>query len=192
MIWCASAGSSAPTISCPWARIQPRKNLIVLLDAFAALCQEQRLPPGTQLVLAGRAGWLSEATLARAAAPELRDRVVVTGYVSDDDLLALYRGARLLAFPSLYEGFGLPVLEAMQLGLPVVCSRASSLPEVAGDAAVLVEPQDVAGWAGALESVYHDSALRAALAARGQAQAATFSWERCARAVLAAIEEAMA
>jgi glycosyltransferase involved in cell wall biosynthesis len=169
--------------------IQPRKNLIVLLDAFAALCREGRLPRETQLVLAGRAGWLSEATLARAAAPDLRDRVVLTGYVSDDDLLALYRGARLLAFPSLYEGFGLPVLEAMQCGLPIVCSRASSLPEVAGDAALLVDPHDVGGWATALESVYHDGALRAELAVRGQAQAATFTWERCARTVLAAIEE---
>jgi len=90
----------------------------------------------------------------------------------------------------LYEGFGLPVLEAMQCGLPVVCSTSSSLPEIAGDAALLVDPQDVQGWQAALERVYHDDGLREEMAARGRVQAAHFTWEGCARTVLTAIEEA--
>ncbi|MEN6479184.1 MAG: glycosyltransferase family 1 protein [Anaerolineales bacterium] len=174
--------------------IQPRKNLLVLLEAFAALLRADRLPAEARLVLAGRAGWLSDETLARAQADDLREHVTITGYVTDAELAALYRGAMALAFPSLYEGFGLPVLEAMQCGVPVICSTSSSLPEIAGSgadaAALLVAPDDLPGWQTALDRVYHEPALRESLRARGRERAMAFSWERCARAVLAAIEEA--
>lgn len=168
--------------------LQPRKNLSVLLQACQGLWQAQLLPPDTQLVLAGRAGWLSDAIVAQATGPDLREHVRITGYLSDGELAALYRSARLLAFPSLYEGFGLPLLEAMQAGVPVICSRTSSLPEVAGDAAIMVAPDDVSGWANAIHQVYDDAALRARLIARGRVQAARFSWHRCANTILQAIE----
>lgn len=169
--------------------LQPRKNLIVLLEAFARLIGEGRLPAEARLVLAGRPGWLSDAILAHANASDLRGRVIVTGYVSDRELAALYRQAQVLAFPSLYEGFGLPVLEAMQCGLPVICANTSSLPEVAGDAALLVPPDDVAGWQSALERVYHEPELVRGLVERGLRQAERFSWRRCARTILDVIEE---
>jgi alpha-1,3-rhamnosyl/mannosyltransferase len=101
--------------------------------------------------------------------------------VDDEDLPALYRGAALFAFPSLYEGFGLPVLEAMACGIPVVCSNTSSLPEVAGNAALLVDPLDVDGLSAALHRALEDRELRKRMVDRGLAQAARFTWERSAR-----------
>lgn len=169
--------------------LQPRKNLTLLLDAFAGLVARARLPGSTRLVLAGRPGWLSAPILARANAYDLLGRVVITGYVSDVELAALYRGAAVLAFPSLYEGFGLPVLEAMQCRVPVVCANSSSLPEVAGDAALLVDPGDVVGWQNAIERVYHEPELAREMVTRGQRQAESFTWERCACTILQAIEE---
>jgi glycosyltransferase involved in cell wall biosynthesis len=111
--------------------------------------------------------------------------------VAKEELPALYSGARLFAYPSKYEGFGLPVLEAMSCGTPVVTTNVSSMPEVAGDAAVLVEPDDVAGLAAALLRVSDDHALRNQLACRGLARAKAFSWERCARETIAVYEAAV-
>jgi glycosyltransferase involved in cell wall biosynthesis len=111
----------------------------------------------------------------------LQDVVRFTGFVSDDELPALYNAATLLALPSRYEGFGLPVLEAMACGTPVVCSNTSSLPEVAGQAALLVSPEDVQGWAEAITRLWNDDALLAQMRERGFAQAARFTWEHAAR-----------
>ena len=116
----------------------------------------------------------------------------VLGFVPDDDLPALLTAAEVFVFPSLYEGFGLPPLEAMACGTPVVASDSSSLPEVLGDAALLVPPGDVAALAGALARLLDDGALRARLRERGLARAASFTWERTARATLAAYREAAA
>ena len=110
----------------------------------------------------------------------LSDRVIFPDFVSDDDLPALYVGARLFVYPSLYEGFGLPVAEAMACGVPVVSSNASSLPEVAGDAGLYFDPRDVDAMAGAIERALTDSALRADLSLRGLAQAKKFSWGKAA------------
>ncbi|MBN1177582.1 MAG: glycosyltransferase family 4 protein [Anaerolineae bacterium] len=159
--------------------LQPRKNYVGLIRAFARL--ERR---DVQLVIAGGRGWLYEDVLAEAA--RHADRVAVLGFVDDAELPALYRGAALFAFPSFYEGFGLPVLEAMACGTPVVCSNASSVPEVAGDAALLVDPHDEDALAAALARALDDEALRAGMVERGLAQAARFSWERAARQLVEA------
>lgn len=157
--------------------IEPRKNLIALLEAFRALRSEGR---EERLVIVGRKGWLHGATFARVRELGLEGEVQFPGYVADEDLPALYRAASVFAFPSLYEGFGLPPLEAMSCGTPVVCSDSSSLPEVCGDAAILVAPRDIRGLTGALRRVLDDTALQRDLRERGVRQAAKFSWRHAA------------
>ena len=159
--------------------IEPRKNLPVLLDALAA--RRERGLELWPLVIVGKLGWLYEPILQRILDLNLQDWVHRTGYVSNQDLPALYSAAALHVMPSRYEGFGLSVLEAMGCGTPVVCSNASSLPEVAGDAALLVPPDDVQGWSDAVTRVWQDAALRAHMCERGLAQAARFTWEQAAR-----------
>jgi glycosyltransferase involved in cell wall biosynthesis len=124
--------------------------------------------------------------------PSVRERIVRTGYVTDRDKLALLSGATVLAFPSLYEGFGFPVLEAFAAGVPVMTSNVSSLPEVAGEAAVLVDPSDVHAIAKALSELVGDADLRAVLSAAGVARASRFTWEATARATAAVLREAAA
>jgi glycosyltransferase involved in cell wall biosynthesis len=162
--------------------IQPRKNLTRLIDAFAQVVQAGTigvLRP-LQLVIAGKRGWLMEQIEQRAAQHGIGERVRFTGYVDDDDLPALLSGALAFVFPSLYEGFGMPVLEAMACGTPVLTAATSSLPEVAGDAALLVDPRDRRAIADALMRLVDDAALRERLRSRGLEQAARFTWERCA------------
>lgn len=166
--------------------LQPRKNLTRLIEAFA------RVPPPHKLVLAGQKGWLYDAILRRADELGIGDRVLFPGYVYDEDLPALMSGAALFAFPSLYEGFGLPILEAMACGVPVVCSNTGSLPEVAGDAALMVPPTDTEALAAAMNRILADDGLRAELARRGVERARLFTWRRCAEQVLKALEEAAA
>jgi glycosyltransferase involved in cell wall biosynthesis len=163
--------------------LQPRKNLTRLIEAY------WKLEAGSwKLVIAGKKGWLYEEIFQQVERLGLAGRVVFTDYVPEGDLPTLLSGARLFVFPSLYEGFGLPVLEAMACGTPVVCSNTSSLPEVAGDAAVLVDPLDVKGLAMAMERVLSDEELRAGLIEHGFEQARKFSWERCARQTLTVLE----
>jgi glycosyltransferase involved in cell wall biosynthesis len=162
--------------------LQPRKNYVRLIRAFSQLTNHSSL----QLLIAGGRGWLYQDIFAEAE--KHGDRVRILGFVDEADLPALYRNAALFAFPSLYEGFGLPVLEAMACGVPVVCSNASSLPEVAGDAALLVSPLDTDGLAGAMARVLGDADLRRELIARGLAQAARFTWEQAARQLMATFD----
>lgn len=167
--------------------IQPRKNLARLIEGFAAA--GAGVGPRTLLVIAGRRGWLSAPIERRAAELGVEDRVRFVGYVPDDDLPALLSGALAFVFPSLYEGFGMPVLEAMACGAPVLASRSSALPEVAGDAALLVDPLDPAAIAAGLARLASDADLRADLRARGLARAAAFTWERCAAETLGVLLE---
>jgi glycosyltransferase involved in cell wall biosynthesis len=173
--------------------LQPRKNLIRLLRAFASLLGSgvEPLKSDLQLVITGKRGWLYNDLLAEIQKLGLaaNGRVVLTGYVPDADLPALLSGALAFVFPSLYEGFGFPVIEAMSCGTPVVCSNASSLPEVAGEAALLVDPMDVASLAAALAQVATDAGLRRELIERGFRQASRFSWRRSAHQVLQVLEE---
>lgn len=166
--------------------LEPRKNVPMLLQAFARIAEQF---PDVPLVIVGKKGWMYDAIFAELTALGLAERVVFTGYVPEADLPRLYGGARAFVYPSLYEGFGLPVLEAMQCGTPVVTTEISSMPEVAGDAALLVQPGDVGGLADALTCVLSDDALAADLKRRGLARAALFSWERCARETRAVYEE---
>jgi len=167
--------------------LQPRKNYVRLIQAFAQLANLQacRLAD-LQLVIAGGRGWLYQDIFAEAE--RHGDRVRIPGFVDEADLPALYRNAALFAFPSLYEGFGLPVLEAMACGVPVVCSNRSSLPEVAGDAALLVDPLDTDGLAEAMARALEDVGLRRQMVTRGLAQASRFTWEQAARQLVAAFD----
>ena len=167
--------------------LEPRKNHLRLIRSFAQLLPHH---PDLRLVLVGGKGWLYEDVQAEVARLNLEDRVVFPGFVADADLPALYSLASVFAYPSLYEGFGLPVLEAMACGTPVVCSNASSLPEVAGDAALLVDPTDVDALARALDQALNDQPLRQAMRIRGQSQAARFTWSAAARTLLDAYHEA--
>jgi glycosyltransferase involved in cell wall biosynthesis len=160
--------------------IEPRKNLGVLVDAYALL-RKQGVCSDVRLVIAGKMGWLYEPFLQHLRELGLQDEVLLPGFIADEDLPALYGAGGVFAFPSLFEGFGLPVLEAMACGAPVVCSNASSLPEVAGDAALLVDPHDTSSLAAAMQRVLTDAELRAKLSAQGIVQARRFTWEQAAR-----------
>jgi glycosyltransferase involved in cell wall biosynthesis len=166
--------------------LQPRKNLARLIEAYAAATAGMA-EPRPLLAIAGRRGWLSAAIERRAAELGVAERVRFLGYLPEADLPALLSGALAFLFPSLYEGFGMPVLEAMACGAPVLTSSSSSLPEVAGDAALLVDPRDTGAIAAAIGRLATDAGLRAALRERGLARAAQFSWERCARETLAVL-----
>ena len=161
--------------------IQPRKNLTTLLDAFARVREHH---PDLALVVAGEKGWLFRSFFDRLRALGLGSSVVVTGHVPDEDLPALFGSAVVFAYPSLFEGFGLPPLEAMACGLPVVCSDATSLPEVVGDAGILVPPLDVDAWVAALDRLLEDPAAREDLRARGLERARRFTWDEAARRTL--------
>ncbi len=165
--------------------IEPRKNLGRVLAAFERLHRE-RLTDA--LVIVGRRGWLYDAFFAQLEASPARQAVLFPGFVPDADLPAVYAGSQAVAFPSEFEGFGLPVLEGMACGAPVVCSNTSSLPEVAGDAALLVDPLDTDALTDALRRVLADPGLAAELRQRGYAQAARFSWSRAAQETAAVYE----
>jgi glycosyltransferase involved in cell wall biosynthesis len=167
--------------------IEPRKNLAFLLEAFALLRQSLDV----QLVLAGPRGWLDEPIFAAHARSGVGDAARFVGSLGEDDLAVLYSHAAVFALPSLYEGFGLPLLEAMACGTPVVSSNAGPLPEVAGDAAILVAPDDLRGWADSLREVITVPRLADALRARGFARAAEFSWQRTALATREVYREAL-
>jgi glycosyltransferase involved in cell wall biosynthesis len=169
------------------ATIEPRKNLSRLLEAFNALLGNW---PNLRLVLIGKKGWLYESFFQKLHAMGLQERVIFPGYIDEADLPACYQLAEVFAFPSLYEGFGLPPLEAMACGTPVVSSNSSSLPEVIGNAGLLVKPTDTAGLITALQRVLADTELRADMRHRSLAQAQKFSWTK-AVAELKAVYQAL-
>jgi glycosyltransferase involved in cell wall biosynthesis len=163
--------------------IQTRKNVARLVEAF------ERLEPDWRLALAGSFGYGAERIRARIESSAARERISVLGYVDPDELAAWYARAAIFAFPSLDEGFGMPVLEAMAGGAPVLTSNRSALPEVAGDAAVLVDPEDTEALIEALRGMAGDEALRQELAARGLARARLFTWEKAVRETWDVYEE---
>jgi glycosyltransferase involved in cell wall biosynthesis len=154
--------------------IQKRKNIARLVEAF------ESLESGWKLVLAGSQGYGAEAILARIRGSKAAERIVITGYVTEQQLAERYARASIFAFPSLDEGFGMPVLEAMAAGVPVVTSNRSALPEVAGDAALLVDPEDTEALREALRQLMTNEDLRAKLISSGHARAQAFTWERAA------------
>jgi glycosyltransferase involved in cell wall biosynthesis len=169
--------------------LHARKNLVRLVEAFGEV---RDTVGGLLLVLAGRPGWGFGPIKRRVEQLGLHAQVILPGYVDEADLPALYSGARLVAFPSLYEGFGFPALEAMSCGAPVVAANTSSLPELVGDAALCVSPQDSHALAEAMSRILTDEALRDELVRRGFEQARRFSWPVCAQKTLAVLAEAAA
>src|SRR5258708_13704240 len=170
--------------------LQPRKNIGRLIAAFARYCELHR-ESSESLVLAGRRGWIIEPVLEADLAPlpkAQRARIAFTGYVEDTDIASLYSGATALLLPSLYEGFGFPVLEAMQCGTPVLCSDTSSLPKLAGDAAVLVDPLSVESISAGMARIVTDTKLPPTLITKGYEQASRFTWSRAAAATMAVLE----
>ncbi|MFP4346152.1 MAG: glycosyltransferase family 4 protein [Anaerolineales bacterium] len=165
--------------------IEPRKNLLRLLHIWEGLYAAGEAPP---LVIVGKRGWLSDDFFAALETSPASEAVILTGYVLDMDLPAIYAAATAFVFPSLYEGFGLPPLEAMACGTPVACGDGSSLPEVVGDAALLFDPTDEEALEEVLCRLLSDAELREDLRERGLRRAAQFSWERTARETLAVYE----
>jgi len=171
--------------------IQPRKNLIRLIEAYSCLRglrPEGKLP---QLILVGKRGWLDNETFRAAQRHSANNDIAFTGYVAENDLSALYSGATCFVYPSFFEGFGLPVLEAMQCGAPVIAGNRTSIPEVVGNAGLLFDPFDTNALVQALTRVLDDSEYRAALRIQGLERAREFDWKQTARMTLQAYQKAV-
>lgn len=169
--------------------LEPRKNLPVLLRAYAQLAAEDRV--ATHLVLAGGVGWMADEIFAAIEAHDLSGTVHLPGYVPADELPLWYNAAEALVYPSVFEGFGLPVLEALACGKPALVSDASSLPEAVGDGGLCLPPDDVGAWAAALARAMHDAQWRAEAGARGRARAARFTWAETAAQTVASYRRAL-
>lgn len=174
--------------------LEPRKNTQHLIDCFVEMVTGEKIRD-LSLVLVGGSGWIPEVNrrIAEAASQHRAGglHIVTTGYVNDEDLAPLYSGATMFVYPSLVEGFGLPPLEAMQCGVPVISSDASAMPEVLGDAGLLVAPQDASALIQAMLNVYRSSDLRTTLSLKAIAQSDLFSWRRCADETVAIYEQAI-
>jgi glycosyltransferase involved in cell wall biosynthesis len=168
--------------------LQPRKNLGRLIKAYTHL---RGRPDGMrqQLVIVGKRAWLSHSIFDEARRSSYVEDIIFTDYVSEEDLIALYSGATAFVYPSIFEGFGLPVLEAMACGAPVITSNTSSLPEVVGDAGIMIDPYDEQALVKAIQQVVSDAELRARLSESGLAQARKFSWRKTAELTLAVYEK---
>lgn len=170
--------------------IEPRKNIERLLDAYTAL--PRKIKEEYALVLAGGKGWRDEGIKSKLSKlQDMNEKIIVTGYVDDADLPRLYSGASLFAWPSLFEGWGMPVIEAMACGVPVVTSNNSSLPEAAGDAAIMVDAYDVPAITREMERVLGDKKLAESMINKGIAHAKKFSWEQSARDLKKVIDQVL-
>lgn len=163
--------------------IEPRKNISGLIEAYSTIDEKYR--KSFDLVIAGGKGWLNSDIYRRVGELKLKDRVKFIGYVDDEDLPYLYNAAEVFAYPSFYEGFGLPILEAMACGCPVIASNVSSMPEVSGDATILINPEKTDMLKIAIESVLKNDSKRKSMKKKGLKQAGKFSWEKCAKETLA-------
>ena len=170
--------------------IQPRKNLVRLIEAYSLLRRSHREGKLPQLVLAGKRGWLDNETRRAAQREDVKADIRFSGYVADEHLNALYSGATCFVYPSYFEGFGLPILEAMKCGTPVIAGNRTSIPEVAGEAALLFDPFDPQSLVEALKRVLNDRQYGVMLSAKGLRRASEFSWQTTARLTLAAYEKA--
>lgn len=172
--------------------LQPRKNTARLIEAFSKVVRSKKQVVSgddLQLIVVGKRGWLYEDILAAPKKYGVEDRVKFLDFVSDDDLAMLYKNALCYVFPSLYEGFGLPILEAMKFDCPVITSNVSSLPEAAGDAALYVDPTDIDDIAAKISSLLDNESLRKELMKKGRDQIKKFSWEKSAKQTLEILEQ---
>jgi len=169
--------------------LQPRKNLVRLIEAFNITIKHYNNKT-IKLVIAGKKGWMYEEIFEKVKTLGLEKEVIFTGYVADEELPVLYKGAKCFVLVSLYEGFGFPVLEALSFGVPVVVSNVSSLPEIAGNVGVLVDPYDVKDIAQGITKVLRYSNIeRQSMIEKGLKQAKKFSWEKCAKETLEVLTE---
>lgn len=168
--------------------LQPRKNIARLIDAFSEIHKKH---PEIKLCLTGKKGWMYTKMFKRAHELNLSSHVIFAGYVPDDELKVLYKNAKMCALPGLYEGFGIPVLEAMQFGTPVACANAASLPEVGGDACVYFNPRDTMDMAKVITKVLTNIKLRNSMSMRGKHHVKQFSWEKCGQETLDVITKAL-
>jgi glycosyltransferase involved in cell wall biosynthesis len=160
--------------------LEPRKNITQTIRCFVRLVEQEKIND-LALVLVGSKGWDFDSIFEEIAAnPKIRDRIIVTGYVADEDLAPLYSAAMMFVYPSFYEGFGLPPLEAMQCGIPIITSNTSSLPEVVGKAGVMIDPNDDDELCGAMLKIYNSADVRKKMSVDSLAQAHKFSWKQCA------------
>jgi len=166
--------------------VQPRKNLVRLIEAYSSLAKRRDVPP---LILVGKKAWLFEESIKAAADHAVEDKVRFTGFVPDEDLPALYSLSKFFVYPSFFEGFGIPPLEAMQCGSPVISGDRTSLPEVVGNAALMVDPFEVSAIENAMARLLTDDELRTALRQKGFERAKLFSWKRTARMTLDVFEK---
>jgi glycosyltransferase involved in cell wall biosynthesis len=171
--------------------LEPRKNIDHAIRCFAKLIQEQNIKD-LYLVLVGTPGWKYDKIMEEVSKQGLlKERIIFTGYVPESDLAALYSSALAFVYPSFYEGFGLPPLEAMQCGIPVITSNTSSLPEVVGEAGIMLDPKDTDGLCDSMLQIYNKPSLRETMSLKSLAQAKKFSWERCTQETLTAYRTAL-
>jgi glycosyltransferase involved in cell wall biosynthesis len=171
--------------------LEPRKNLDHIIRCFAQVIQETKIQD-LSLVLVGNPGWNYGKILEEISNHKLlANRVIVTGRVADEDLAALYSGAIVFIYPSFCEGFGLPPLEAMQCGIPVITSNTSSLPEVVGDAGIMLDPTNTDGLCQSMLEIYNKPSLREAMSLKSLEQAKKFSWDKCTKETIAAYKTAL-
>ena len=168
--------------------LEPRKNLLTLIEAYAQLAPHERLP----LVLAGGKGWDYEPIFAAIGKNGLSDSILTPGFIPSDDIALWYNSAEVFLYPSVFEGFGLPVLEAMACGTPVITSNVSSLPEVAEGAGMTLPPHEVDAWVAALKQAYGDASWRSQASTAGLSKAAQFTWEETARRTIESYQRALA
>ena len=171
--------------------LQPRKNLERLLEAFNKVTSNQKLETrNLKLAIAGKKGWMFDSIFTKVKELGLESRVIFTDYVPDSDLSALISGSQAHVLPSLWEGFGIPVIEAQACGVPVVVSNTSSLPEIVGDSAILINPEDIDSIADGIKKVLTDEKKRSDLVKRGFVNIKRFSWQKCAKQTLEVLEKA--
>ena len=170
--------------------LQPRKNIVRLIEAFSRVCHPERSEGSRDisLIIVGKKGWLYEEILEAPRKFGIENRIKFLDFVPNDDLPALYQNALCFVLPSLYEGFGLPVLEAMKNGCPVITSNVSSLPEAGGDAALYIDPLNVSDITAKIKMVLEDDKLRKEMIEKGKKQVSKFSWEKTAKETLKALE----
>ncbi len=169
--------------------LEPRKNLEFLIEAFAKTLEDDK-NRDLNLVITGKKGWYFEGLFSKVKKLKLGRKVIFTGYIDEEDKPALCKGARLFAFPSLYEGFGLPPLEAMASGVPVISSNTSSMPEVVGEAGILISPKNKDAWVEAITRVNSDSKLREQMIDKNKIQVARFSWANTAKKTIEVYQKA--
>lgn len=170
------------------ATIEPRKNISAVLHAFRDMILQEKITD-LNLVLAGTKGWkYKEIVNFIESSPELSSRVFFTGYIHDNDLAAIYSGTTTFVYPSLYEGFGLPPLEAMKCGIPVICSNTSSLPEVVGNAGIMVAPNDTQGLSSSIMKIYTDNSLKQRLSQKALTKSKEFDWSKCVNETIRAYQ----